>query len=364
LTDEDIAAILDMRKEGWKATQIAEEMGRNESTVRSFLAKFDKTGMFHGTIGRPLKLISGLNQRVVADVSSDPHLSVRSETGALKAFNDAFSVSRETVRKIRHEQGYHYYDTIPMPGLGPITRANRVEFCRRYLADPNPLPIVFTDESMICQNLKRGGIWRRRGVYLPEGVYIKQAHEVSVMVWGGISKDFRTWILQCPDSVNAISYAQMLADGRVFYMCITKFGPDGFIWQQDNAPAHGPLREVISERFKVLDWPAHSPDLSPIEMVWSWIKRELAGKEFANPNQLFAAIQQVWGTIEPEKIDNLVGSFRARCQVCLNLDGACLNGHWNEVHREHHKNDPTVPETATEITEGIDEEEAVVGETE
>jgi hypothetical protein len=62
-------------------------------------------------------------------------------------------------------------------------------------------------------------------------------------------------------------------------------------------------------------------------MVWALIKRKLKGLRFANADALFAAIFQVWEEILQDVIDNLCGSFSARCQVCIELSGSSLNGH-------------------------------------
>jgi hypothetical protein len=96
---------------------------------------------------------------------------------------------------------------------------------------------------------------------------------------------------------------------------------------------------VTGATFNILNWPAHHPDLSLIEMVWALIKRCLRNLRFANAGALFAAIFQVWEEIPQDVIDNLCQSFAARCQVWVERRGNSLNGHWREVHRVHHKPD-------------------------
>ena len=61
------------------------------------------------------------------------------------------------------------------------------------------------------------------------------------------------------------------------------------IFQQDNAPIH--TAKSISKIFKnlkmkVLDWPAQSPDLNPIENIWRRIKFGLSSKNSKNKNDL------------------------------------------------------------------------------
>jgi hypothetical protein len=100
----------------------------------------------------------------------------------------------------------------------------------------------------------------------------------------------------------------------------------------------------------MLDWPPHSLELSPIEMLWSLIKRRLKGRRFENENELFIAIETAWNEVPMSVINNLVERLKARLQVCLELAGEYLNDHWNRVHQFHHLMDPDhVPVEAMEV---------------
>ena len=84
-----------------------------------------------------------------------------------------------------------------------------------------------------------------------------------------------------------------------------------------------------------LEWPAKSPDLSPIEQVWDYLKKRTAGKVFIDENQLFNYLRQLWDAIPDDVIHNIYSSFLARCKVCVQIEGQNLNGHWKDVKKIH-----------------------------
>ena len=56
-----------------------------------------------------------------------------------------------------------------------------------------------------------------------------------------------------------------------------------------------------------MDWPPQSPDLSPIENMWSIIKRKVYenGRQFGNKKDLWEAIKETSAQISPEVIQKL-----------------------------------------------------------
>ena len=51
---------------------------------------------------------------------------------------------------------------------------------------------------------------------------------------------------------------------------------------------------LASSKVHVNDWPVNSPDLMPIENLWSWMKREVDKKRTKNKTELEAGILNVW----------------------------------------------------------------------
>jgi hypothetical protein len=80
---------------------------------------------------------------------------------------------------------------------------------------------------------------------------------------------------------------------------------------------------LIELGLEVMDWPAQSPDLNPIEHVWNHLKNELRAE-----NRIFATRDDLWDGIqecmEPENRElcrNLIASMPRRVQAVINAKG-------------------------------------------
>ena len=70
-------------------------------------------------------------------------------------------------------------------------------------------------------------------------------------------------------------------------------------------------------------WPAHSPDLNPIEHLWSHLKRRLAEYEVEPKGmlELWERVQVEWDKIEPEVCQKLIESMPKHVEAVLKAKG-------------------------------------------
>uniref|UniRef100_A0A0K8VLY9 Transposable element Tc1 transposase n=1 Tax=Bactrocera latifrons TaxID=174628 RepID=A0A0K8VLY9_BACLA len=93
-----------------------------------------------------------------------------------------------------------------------------------------------------------------------------------------------------------------------------------YIFMQYNDPKHSARSvktELSSENITVLDWPAQSPDLNPIENLWGDVKRGLGKKSSKNADELFQKVKEIWLSISIERCQRLVGSLPRRWKAVL-----------------------------------------------
>ena len=70
-------------------------------------------------------------------------------------------------------------------------------------------------------------------------------------------------------------------------------------------------------------WPPNSPDLNPIENVWSAMKKKLQNLDTSSVVnvKLKQAIVQVWGELSPEYVQKLADSVPRRLKSLLKRKG-------------------------------------------
>ena len=144
------------------------------------------------------------------------------------------------------------------------------------------------------------------------------------MIWGGISGGDRTRLVIVNGNLNGVRYRdEILAPVAVPYL--QRQGA-GCMLQHDNATSHTShvTRTFLQQNnVQVLDWPAKSPDLNPIEHIWDVLDRRVRRRPNppSNLQELAQAFDEEWNAIPARTIRRITGSMRRRCNAVVLAGG-------------------------------------------
>ena len=94
---------------------------------------------------------------------------------------------------------------------------------------------------------------------------------------------------------------------------------------QDGARPHTAkttLEAFEEMRVTILNWPAHSPHLNPIEMLWNIIHQRIALLRPKTDEELKRCARKVWAEFDQEMIDKLVRTFDESITRSISNKGA------------------------------------------
>ena len=274
--------------------------------------------------GRPSSVTKEMMSYMETNWAADASIT---DTGMMEMVNEQFqsSLSRTTVMRCRNRLKFYYRPPKNIQQLTDEEKEIRVAFCQWILEHESEVKNgLFTDESQFQKGPDNR--WRRikRGVMNTSCFNEKTKYPSTVMVWGGIAKDYRTELIRCSNGVNASEYIQILEKSGFIHDLNAKHGPGMWTFQQDGASCYTSEKVLtwLSDRQVCVlpGWPPNSPDLNPIEMLWGVMKRKLGG-QWKGEDDVFHLLCQTWREISQSSIDSLVESFLFRCNLVLRLRG-------------------------------------------
>lgn len=323
------AQILALSQEGYSSRYIAAKFRISSGTVTKTIQRFQAIGTFadRGRSGRPKATSPRMDNSIHRYCQIDPSIS---STEIQSELNNS-GLEAPSTRTIRRR----LKDTFKLPArkparkplLNPEQRQKRIEFCRTHenWTGEQWRSLMFSDEATISQfKTFRPFVRRPAGKRLdPRFLAPTLKKSKTTMVWGCISGSGvgPIQILPSNQTINGERYRALLDTILLPAMGRTNCT----IFQQDGAPAH--KSHVVREWFQihnvqVLDWPGNSPDLNPIENLWSIFKKKIAAYHPENVNDLNALILQIWNhEIDRELCEKLCNSMPDRIQAVLQARG-------------------------------------------
>lgn len=149
-------------------------------------------------------------------------------------------------------------------------------------------------------------------------------HDKKIMVWGCFSWNGVGHLHRVKGIMRMENYHQILIH-HMKPSAKDLFENKPFIFQQDNDPKH--TAKLITKYFTnqttitKMDWASQSPDLAPIENLWSYVDYRAKERKPQTETELFNVIKEEWEAIPINIIHNLVKSMPVRCQAVIDNDG-------------------------------------------
>uniref|UniRef100_A0A914DVY9 Tc1-like transposase DDE domain-containing protein n=1 Tax=Acrobeloides nanus TaxID=290746 RepID=A0A914DVY9_9BILA len=154
----------------------------------------------------------------------------------------------------------------------------------------------------------------------------------GVMVWGAFCCIGALELAFPTHRLNSQRYQEILETRLLPPWQVLR--QSGHEFMHDNAPCRASFRGPGNTRawlhrhqVQVMPWPANSPDLNPIENIWGILVRRIYAnnKQYQSTEALQGAIQQAWGDLDQEMIDNLILSMDNRIFQVINRNGDPTN---------------------------------------
>jgi len=324
LTEFNKGQIVAYRDCGLTYADISAKIAQPVSTIADFYSGYQKYGRIDRKPGSGRKrktteledrdiLISAKRRRTVTSKELKKDLNLE--------------VSERTIRNRPHEFNFYSFFTIKKPFILAVNQHKRLEFAKKHKNKPIEFwkSILWSDESPFVlrfQGKKR--VWRlpteRYAPYCLKGTV---KHDRKINVWGcfaahGVGRLYRVVGMLDQNQFHSILVNQMIPSA------IALFPSGEYIFQQDNDPKHTAKKNQLylsNKKVSVLEWPSQSPDLNPIENLWSYVDRQLQERNPKNEDELFNIIKQCWESLNVEILTALVESMPRRCLAVIESNG-------------------------------------------
>lgn len=327
--------------EGYSYSVIAKKLNRSKWWVSKWVSRSKNDELFVDKvrIGRP-KILSIAAKKLIKKAKYkrgyglrqlEKQLNVRGETGC-----------KETIRSyMLHELKWQNFRRKKTPLLTEAHKKRRLVFAREYskFTPEQWKDVMFTDESSFkvfyIPNSRNDTVWGSQECNVPRADQMK--FSPSVMVWGGMTGYGLTDLHFIPSGmkINSDYYIddilQRLVKPAFSDTAVQRTlfsAPNAGLFQQDGARCHTSVKTIrwldenVFSYIRPKEWPPNSPDLSPIENIWSTLSvsvyRDPEPKTIA---QLRRRLRQAWKAVTPGTLVNLMNSMPGRMRDVIRMKG-------------------------------------------
>ena len=172
-------------------------------------------------------------------------------------------------------------------------------------------------QSLTCLVVTEEGLFdaiRRNDIGLSALKVVLDLEE-DVMVFGLISVAGTGPLVRLHSKINATVYIEILKKTRHIFLGTAINQPAVFM--QDNTPCYTAksFKTFLSEEdVTLMEWPAQSPDMNPIENVWKLVNERDKEKNPRNIEELWTNLKGEWEKVSVDEYKTLIRPCSKRGQ--------------------------------------------------
>jgi hypothetical protein len=185
--------------------------------------------------------------------------------------------------------------------------------------------VIFSDETHI-EVWGRSRVWVQRpagAAFDPKYFVNRMPHSERVSLWGCFCARGIGQAEIFVGAFDAARYVDILQHNLI--QTALHFYPNEHWWmQQDNAPqhtSHAATRWFHNHGVDLLDFPPYSPDLNPIENLWSILKQRVESRLARTVDEVEQVLREEWEALDQSLLTRLAQSMPNRCKAVVHNRG-------------------------------------------
>lgn len=335
--DERLRIIALRENAHWNWSQIERELGIGRRTCQRIYErwKVDGTPSNRKRPGRPVIFDDEEKVKLEAFVTRDKGTRRVSWEDVVREMG--YACSARTVQNAMQKMGYTKSVPRKRFHVSAENKKKRVAWCQERLhwTREEWKRVIWTDEcSFSTSGFGAGQPWVIRKAdeeYHSDCIdeNTPSSGRNSQMIWGAFCGTTKCELVDIPGKakVDSLTYVRTVLEPALvpfWQRCCEEYG--WAVVQEDNAPGH--KKHAIEYRqlngMEALDWPAQSPDLNPMGVVWERIETELGEiwGRVSDIETLKLCIQTAWEKVITEEVlYRLVEGMPARLQTVIDAGG-------------------------------------------
>lgn len=331
---EKRSQIVILHKTGHSQRSIAKLVNVSRFGVSTTLKRHKETGSYadRKRSGRPKKTTPATD-RLIQLMSKRERFKTLPNIRAEINESLPVTISDSTVKRRLHNVGLFGRVAVKKPLLRKQNKQKRLKWAKEHMSWTTEQwqQVLWSDESPFqIFGSKRAAYCRRKvgEKFKAECIMPTVKHGGGVVqVWGCFSYDGVGSLTKIDGILKKESYHQILQHHAI--PSGTKLIGRGFMFQHDNDPKHTSrlCRKYLESKektgvLKIMEWPAQSPDINPIEKLWDELDRQVKKLRPTNKSDLWLKLRQVWDGLQPEILQKLVNRMPKICKAIIKARGS------------------------------------------